>query len=92
MFNSEEEAKLKLLELKVVDKNFKSINGTQAVVNLGKLVKIPGSCDDNGFLVNDHVFHDGVFYDVLTSDSIDFGSYRIYPVNCVHTFAGYDAI
>lgn len=50
--------------------------GVQAVVEIG-LITI------------DEVVVDGYHYDVMSIDKIDFGSAEIFPVNCVHSFAGY---
>jgi len=54
-------------------------NGTQAVVDIGQIVKVPG----------EPIYYDGVFYDVMTTDVIDFGANEVFPVDCVHSFMGY---
>jgi hypothetical protein len=65
------------------------INGTQAVVSIGQIVKVDGTYDEDGNLIIEPIYYDGVFYDVMSSDFIDFGSNEVFPVNCVHSFAGY---
>lgn len=52
-------------------------NGTQAVVFIGQILKA------------DETYYDGVFYDVMTTDVIDFTPNEVFPVDCVHSFAGY---
>jgi hypothetical protein len=52
-------------------------NGTQAVVFIGQILK------------DEQTYYDGVFYDVMTTDVIDFTPNEVFPVNCVHSFAGY---
>ena len=54
------------------------INGTQAVVNIGKVVKIPATYDEWA-------------YDIMsTNDNLDFGSFEVYPADkSVHSFFGY---
>ena len=52
-------------------------NGTQAVVYIGQILKA------------DETYYDGVFYDVMTTDVIDFTPNEVFPVDCVHSFAGY---
>lgn len=64
-------------------------NGTQAVVDIGQIVKVPGEYDDQGNVVVEPIYFDGVFYDVMTTADIDFGTNEVFPVECVHSFAGY---
>lgn len=52
-------------------------NGTQAVVYIRQILKA------------DETYYDGVFYDVMTTDVIDFTPNEVFPVECVHSFAGY---
>ena len=62
------------------------INGTQAVCYIGKII------DESkvGITENDPpVYYDGVFYDVMTTEEIDFSANEVYPDHYVHTFAGY---
>lgn len=64
-------------------------NNTQAVVDIGKIVKVPGEYDEQGNQIIEPIFFDGVFYDVMTNEIIDFGTNEVFPINCVHSFAGY---
>ena len=58
-------------------------NGTQAIVYLGKIVEIPGTD------TTPPVYYAGVFYDLMTTEEIDFGINELFPVDCVHSFLGY---
>jgi hypothetical protein len=64
-------------------------NGTQAVVDIGKIVKVEGTYDEQGNVIVEPIYYDGVFYDVMTTNIIDFGTNEVFPVECVHSFAGY---
>jgi hypothetical protein len=64
-------------------------NGTQAVVLIGQIVKVPGTYDEEGNVITEPIFYDGVFYDVMTTDVIDFTPNEVFPIDCVHSFAGY---
>ena len=64
-------------------------NGTQSVVYIGKIVEIPGTYDPDGHEITPPVYYDGVFYDVMTTEEIDFSPNEVFPENYVHTFAGY---
>jgi hypothetical protein len=64
-------------------------NGTQAVVDIGQIVKVPGEYDDQGNVIVEPIYYDGVFYDVMTTEVIDFGANEVFPVDCVHSFMGY---
>jgi len=65
-------------------------SATQAIVNLDKLVKTPATYDENDNKLTSAVYHNGVFYDVMTTEIINFGSNSITPTNCTHSFAGFD--
>ena len=65
-------------------------NGTQAIVYLGKIVEIPATCDNEGNELIPPVYFDGVFYDLMTTEEIDFGIHELFPVDCVHSFLGYE--
>ncbi len=66
------------------------INGTQAVVNIGKVVKTPATYDDKGHELTPAVYYDGWAYDIMTTDTLDFGSFEVYPADkSVHSFFGY---
>lgn len=65
-------------------------SGTKAVVNIGKVVKTAGTYDPDGHEITPPVYYDGVFYDLMTTDVIDFGTHTLEPANCVHGFAGYN--
>ena len=59
-------------------------NGTQAIVYLGKIVEIPATD------TTPPVYYSGVFYDLMTTEEFDFGIHELFPVNCVHSFLGYE--
>tara|TARA_Y100001972_G_scaffold109531_1_gene140497 strand:+ start:1601 stop:1921 length:321 start_codon:yes stop_codon:yes gene_type:complete len=62
------------------------INGTQAVVFIGKLE----DKEKVGITENETpIYQEGVFYDVMTTAEIDFGDAEVFPKEYAHTFAGY---
>ena len=67
----------------------KNSSATQAVVDLGKVVETKGTYDPDGHVITPAVYFDGVFYDIMTTEHIDFGTHALTPTNCVHGFAGY---
>ena len=64
-------------------------NGTQAIVFLNKIVEIPATYDKDGKELTPPVYYDGVFYDLMTTEEIDFGIHELFPVDCVHSFLGW---
>jgi hypothetical protein len=66
------------------------INGTQAIVYIGKIVEIPAKYDKDGHEITPPVYFSGVFYDLMTTEEFDFGTNEIFPTDCVHSFAGYE--
>ena len=66
-------------------------NGTQAIVYLGKIVRIPATIDSEGEESVAAVYYDGVFYDIMTTEEYDFGDNEVLPTNTTfaHSFLGY---
>ena len=62
--------------------------GVQAIVEIGKIVKVQGTYDEEGNVITEPIYYDGYAYDVMSEQEIVFES-EIYPVDCVHSFAGY---
>jgi len=92
-FTDKQDAELTFLALGVyieTDKGFVYANGTQAVIEIGKIVKVEGTYDENGNVITEPIYYDGIFYDVMTTDTIDFGTNEVHPSTFVHTFAGYN--
>jgi hypothetical protein len=66
------------------------INGTAAVVNIGKVVEIPATYDADGNELTPPVYYDGWAYDVMSSATLDFGEYEVYPAEkAAHSFLGW---
>ncbi len=65
-------------------------NGTQAIVYLGKIVRIPATIDSEGEELTAPVYYDGVFYDIMTTEEYEFGDNEVSPTNTVfaHSFLG----
>jgi hypothetical protein len=66
------------------------INGTQSIVYIGQIVEIPATYDKDGKELTPPVYYSGVFYDLMTTEEIDFGIHELFPVDCVHSFLGYE--
>jgi hypothetical protein len=64
--------------------------GVQAVVEIGKIAEVPGTYDEQGNVIIEPIYYNGVFYDVMCIQDIDFGSNEVFPVEAVHSFAGYN--
>ena len=62
--------------------------GIQAVVEIGKIVKVQGTYDENGNVITEPIYYDGYTYDVMSEQDIVFES-EIFLVDCKHSFAGY---
>ena len=66
------------------------INGTRSVVNIGKIVKIPGTYGPDGHEITPPVYYDGWAYDIMSEDVIDFGENEVYPGDsAAHSFFGW---
>jgi hypothetical protein len=63
--------------------------GVQAVVEIGKIIEIPGTYDEQGNVITEPIYYDGYAYDVMCVQEIVFES-EIFPVDCKHSFMGYD--
>ena len=65
-------------------------DGIQAVVEIGLIVQVEGTYDSDFNVITEPIYYDGYFYDVMSEQKIDFGTNEIFPVNCIHAFAGYN--
>lgn len=66
------------------------INGTKAVVYIGKVVKVQGTYDPDGHEITPPIYYDGVAYDIMSTDTLDFGSNEVYPGDAsAHQFYGF---
>ena len=66
------------------------INGTAAVVDIGKVVKTPGTYGPDGHEITPPVYYPGWAYDVMSSDLLDFGTYEVFPGDvAAHSFMGW---
>jgi len=68
----------------------KYINGTKAVVNIGKVVEVPATYDKKGRVIKPAVYYQGWAYDIMSTDELDFGDKEVYPGDTsAHQFYGY---
>mgnify|MGYP003625263693 FL=1 len=66
------------------------INGTKSVVYIGKIVKTQGVYDSNNNEITPPIYFDGVAFDIMCEDDLDFGDNEVYPANnSVHQFHGF---
>ena len=65
-------------------------DGIQAVVEIGLIVEVEGTYDSDFNVITEPIYYDAYFYDVMSEQKIDFGANEIFPVNCIHSFAGYN--
>jgi hypothetical protein len=64
-------------------------DGIQAVVEIGLIVLENGTYNENFEEITAPVYADGYHFDVMSEQKIDFEN-EIFPVDCVHSFAGYN--
>ena len=57
-------------------------NGTQSIYYIGQIKKEESTEETP-------IYYDGVFFDLMTKEEIDFGTNEVFPLNCVHSFAGW---
>jgi hypothetical protein len=65
-------------------------SGIQAVVELGLIVLVNGTLDDELKPLTDPVYADGYHFDIMSENKIDFGKNEITVNNPKHYFAGYE--
>jgi hypothetical protein len=92
-FPTEQEGKDYLLSIGVLVETEGEIvfeKDTDAVVYIGKIVKIPATYDADGNIITPAVFYDGNAIDVMSANpKLDFGAFMVYPVEAAHSFYGY---
>jgi len=65
-------------------------DGVQAIVEIGKIVLIDGTYDEEGNEITVPVYADGYHYDVMAIQEIDFALNEVQVKNPKHSFAGYN--
>ena len=97
VFNTEQQGKQVLIDKDVWQEvteegvtSMQYINGTKAVVYIGKVVKTPATYDKDGNELTPPIYYDGVAYDVMSTDDLDFGDNEVYPKGeAAHQFYGF---
>ena len=97
VFNTEQQGKDVLIQKEVWQEvteegitSMQYINGTKAVVYIGKVVKTPATYDKDGNELTPPIYYDGVAYDVMSTDDLDFGDNEVYPKGeAAHQFYGF---
>jgi hypothetical protein len=64
-------------------------NGVQAVVEIGEILLIPPTYNENMEEITFPVYADGYHYDVMSDNTYDFGANLVEPKNPKHAFAGH---
>ena len=91
-FDTKEQGTEYLLNIGVLvetDEQVVFSKSTAAVVYIGKVVKIPATYDDEGNIITPAVYYPGYAIDVMSSETLDFGSYAVFPIEAAHSFYGY---
>ena len=65
-------------------------NGTQAIVYIGQIVEVPATYDDEGHELTTAVYYSGVFFDLMTTEEIEFEINEVFPEDYKHSFLGYE--
>ena len=93
VFPTEAQGKEYLLNLGVLIEDegvIRFSENTAAVVNIGKVVKIPATYDADGNELTPPIYYDGWAYDIMSSDVLDFGLYEVFPADAAaHSFMGW---
>jgi hypothetical protein len=64
-------------------------NGVQAVVEIGLIMLEPPTFDEEGNELTPAVYAEGYHYDVMSTETYDFGANLVVPKNPKHAFAGH---
>ncbi len=98
VFDTEEQGKEVLIQKGVWEEvtdeegvtSMQYINGTKSVVDIGKVVEIPGTYDPDGKVITPAIDYPGWAYDIMSTDDLDFGDKEVYPgAKSAHSFFGY---
>jgi hypothetical protein len=62
-------------------------SGVQAIVEIGKIMIEPPTYDEEGNELTSAVYADGYHYDIMSTETYEFGSNLVTPNNPKHLFA-----
>jgi len=88
-YQNKESAVIDLKLKQIIDDEDNYINGTQAIVEIGKIILEQGTYDENLNEITPPIFAEGYHFDVMSIQEIDFGTNKIIVNNPKHSFAGY---
>jgi hypothetical protein len=60
--------------------------GTHAIVELGLIVDVEGTYDDEGNEITPPTFIEGWHVDIMLSDDLDLSEFEVFPKNPKHKF------
>jgi hypothetical protein len=62
--------------------------GIHAIVEIGLIIEVEGTYDENGNELTPPTYINGYHYDIMSNKEIDFGTAEIQTKNPKHTFYG----
>ena len=86
-YTDKEAAQTHLQEVGVLDLENEYTSITHAVVYIGAIVDVAGTCDEEGNELTPPKFVEGYHVDVMTKTDVDFGAYVVTPTNPNHKFS-----
>jgi hypothetical protein len=89
-YNDRATAVTDLIAKGVIDTNENNTSITQSVVELGIIVLTSGTYDAEFNEITAPIFADGYHFDIMVTQSIDFGTARVTPTNVKHAFLGFN--
>jgi hypothetical protein len=64
-------------------------DGVAAIVEIGKIMLEPPTYDEEDNEITEPIYADGYHYDVMSTETYDFGANLVEPKNPKHAFAGH---
>ena len=87
-YTDKETAIADLISKEIYTEELEYCEGVHAVVEIGKVIDVEATYDEQGNLLTEPTFVDGYHFDIMAEKEIDFGENEIFPNNPKHTFAG----
>ena len=88
-YSDKETAIADLISKEIYTEELEYCDGVHAVVEIGKVIDVDATYDEQGNILTEPTYVDGYHFDIMIEKEVDFGANEIIPNHPRHTFAGY---
>ena len=89
-YSTKEQGIADLISKEIYTEELEYCEGVHAVVEIGKVIDVDATYDEQGNMLTEPTYVDGYHFDIMIEKEVDFGANEIIPKHPKHTFAGFN--